>query len=141
MESCLKNLYSFENPDLWSLCPTNCLCHQYDFDDRKCPTSRVVHRHCLEWVTQGPPTTPPTTTTSSTQWPSTATTTTTNTITKIWRTTKKALSTPPASVNLPTNPATTTEPTVKFFLVTCMLKILERFNLGSWIFTILLILI
>ena len=105
MESCLKNLYSFENPDLWSLCSTNCLCHQFDFDDRKCPTSRVVHRHCLEWVTQGPLQT------------TTATTTTpkTTTITKMWRTTKKILSTTPASATLTTTTTTTAEPTVKFF--------------------------
>ena len=107
MESCLKNLYSFENPDLWSLCSTNCLCHQFDFDDRKCPTSRVVHRHCLEWVTQGPLTT---TTTATTTTPKTTTT-----ITKMWRTTKKILSTTPASATLTTTTTTTAEPTVKFF--------------------------
>lgn len=106
MESCLKNLYSFENPDLWSLCSTNCLCHQFDFDDRKCPTSRVVHRHCLEWVTQGPLQT----TTATTTTPKTTTT-----ITKMWRTTKKILSTTPASATLTTTTTTTAEPTVKFF--------------------------
>ena len=106
MESCLKNLYSFENPDLWSLCSTNCLCHQFDFDDRKCPTSRVVHRHCLEWVTQGPPSK-----TATTAVP----TTTTTAITKMWKTTKKILSTTPASANLP--PTTTAEPIVKFFVI------------------------
>ena len=52
MESCLKSLYSLDDPNVWELCPTHCLCHRLDWEDRKCPTSRVVHKYCLPWATE-----------------------------------------------------------------------------------------
>ena len=70
MEACLKTLYDLTHPSDWTLCPTNCLCH--DYEPRKCPTSKVVHKYCLEFVTNPPfrfssITTTTTTTTTTTE--------------------------------------------------------------------------
>ncbi len=51
MENCLKSLYSFDDPDDWYRCDTACLCHKYLTEEKKCPTSKVVHSYCLHWVT------------------------------------------------------------------------------------------
>ena len=98
MESCLKSLFNFEDPDQWSLCSDTCLCHRYDYDDRKCPTSRVVHRHCLEWVTTR---NYPTATT-------TRPTTTTTTIGRVFKTVARAATT---TTTTRTTTTTTAPPT------------------------------
>ena len=102
MEDCLKSLYSFDEPDLWFLCDNACLCHEYDVnEEKKCPTSAVVHKYCLYWVTTlwktvtstATTTTTPTTTTkrlastarsswASTMWTPPITTTRTPPLTK-----------------------------------------------------------
>ncbi len=102
MEDCLKSLYSFDEPDLWFLCDNACLCHEYDVtEEKKCPTSAVVHKYCLYWVTTlwktvtstATTTTTPTTTTkrlastarsswTSTMWTPPITTTRTPPLTK-----------------------------------------------------------
>lgn len=117
MEQCLKALYSFDDPELWELCSDSCLCHRYDFEERKCPTSRVVHTHCLHWVTYASKTVASTVSSTFKTWSSTVASTTARTTrrtsssykttSKIWSTLTKVTTTAaPTTTTSSTTPST-----------------------------------
>ena len=116
MEQCLKALYSFDDPELWELCSDSCLCHRYDFEERKCPTSRVVHTHCLHWVTYASKIVASTVSSTFKTWSSTVASTTDRTTrrtsssykttSKIWSTLTKVTTT-----SAPTTTSSTTTST------------------------------